>query len=68
MKVWIYKGDVSGSRAEREAQQAAARAQAARARGDRGASTARPERRPTTGGRPEAGRSDASRADGAGRR
>ena len=36
VKVWIYKGDVSGSRAEREAQQAAARAQAARARGDRG--------------------------------
>ena len=52
VKVWIYKGDVSGSRAEREAQQAAARAQAARARGDRGAGrTARPERRPTTGAR-----------------
>ena len=46
VKVWIYKGDVSGSRAEREAQQAAARVQAARARGDRGR-VARPERRPT---------------------
>ncbi len=46
VKVWVYKGDVSGSRAEREAQQAAARAQAARARGDRGR-VARPERRPT---------------------
>ena len=56
VKVWIYKGDVSGSRAEREAQQAAARAQAARARGDRGR-TARPERRPTTGGRVEGARS-----------
>ena len=55
VKVWIYKGDVSGSRAEREAQQAAARAQAARARGDRGAGrTARPERRPTTGARTDA--------------
>src|SRR6187397_366577 len=54
VKVWIYKGDVSGSRAEREAQQAAARAQAARARGDRGGGrTARPERRPTTGARTE---------------
>ena len=55
VKVWIYKGDVSGSRAEREAQQAAARAQAARARGDRGR-TARPERRPATGGRTEGAR------------
>jgi small subunit ribosomal protein S3 len=58
VKVWIYKGDVSGSRAEREAQQAAARAQAARARGDRGR-PARPERRPTTGARTEGGRTDA---------
>jgi small subunit ribosomal protein S3 len=52
VKVWIYKGDVSGSRAEREAQQAAARAQAARARGDRRG--ARPERRPP-------GRADSAR-------
>jgi small subunit ribosomal protein S3 len=56
VKVWIYKGDVSGTRAEREAQQAAARAQAARARGDRGR-TGRPDRRS-----PVTGRSEGSRA------
>jgi small subunit ribosomal protein S3 len=35
VKVWIYKGEVSGSRAEREAQQAAARAGQGRGRPER---------------------------------
>jgi small subunit ribosomal protein S3 len=43
VKVWIYKGDVTGTRAEREAQQ-----RAAAAAGTRG----RPDRRPRRGERP----------------
>ncbi len=35
MKVWIYKGDALGSRAEREAAAAAARLQGPRTRPDR---------------------------------
>jgi small subunit ribosomal protein S3 len=57
VKVWIYKGDVSGSRAERAAQKAARNAAGGRARPAR---TGRPERgatRPERGGR--------RRADGA---
>ncbi|TDE00889.1 30S ribosomal protein S3 [Jiangella asiatica] len=59
VKVWIYKGDVSGSRAERAAEQAAqARAQQQQRGGGRG----RPERRRPggRGERPERG--DASAA------
>ncbi|WP_375423602.1 30S ribosomal protein S3 [uncultured Friedmanniella sp.] len=51
VKVWIYKGDVSGSRAERAAQKAARNAAGGRARPAR---TGRPERgatRPERGGR-----------------
>jgi small subunit ribosomal protein S3 len=58
VKVWIYKGDVSGSRAEREAQQAAQRAQAARTRTDR-----RPPRAGGTGGASAGARTGASRSD-----
>jgi small subunit ribosomal protein S3 len=43
VKVWIYKGDVVGTRAEREAQQRAAAAAGARGR---------PDRRPRRGDRP----------------
>jgi small subunit ribosomal protein S3 len=45
VKVWIYKGDVTGTRTEREAQQRAAAAAAAAGRG------ARPDRRPRRGER-----------------
>jgi len=48
VKVWIYKGDVTGSRAEREAQQRAAAAAAAAGRGGGGG---RPDRRPRRGER-----------------
>ena len=48
VKVWIYKGDVSGTRAERAAQKAAR--QNANSRGSRGGS-----RRPGRGDRPERG-------------
>ena len=54
VKVWIYKGEVAGTRAEREAQ-AAARAGApsrGRGRGDR----------PTRGNRPARGNRDGGRA------
>ena len=44
VKVWIYKGDVTGTRSEREAQQRAAAAAAAAGRGSGGG--ARPDRRP----------------------
>jgi small subunit ribosomal protein S3 len=43
VKVWIYKGDVTGTRSEREAQQRAAAAAGARGR---------PDRRPRRGERP----------------
>ncbi|GAA2179350.1 30S ribosomal protein S3 [Brooklawnia cerclae] len=58
VKVWIYKGDVSGSRAERAAQKAAR--QTAPSRGNR------PNRRPGRGDRAERGgrrRSDDARAE-----
>jgi small subunit ribosomal protein S3 len=45
VKVWIYKGDVTGTRSEREAQQRAAAAAAAAGRGSR------PDRRPRRGER-----------------
>jgi small subunit ribosomal protein S3 len=45
VKVWIYKGDVTGSRAEREAQQAAARAAAQRRPGGERPPRGRRERR-----------------------
>jgi small subunit ribosomal protein S3 len=47
VKVWIYKGDVTGTRTEREAQQRAAAAAAAAGRGGGGA---RPDRRPARRG------------------
>jgi small subunit ribosomal protein S3 len=46
VKVWIYKGDVTGTRIEREAQQRAAAAAAAAGR-------VRPDRRPRRGERPD---------------
>ncbi|HEX3611002.1 MAG TPA: 30S ribosomal protein S3 [Sporichthyaceae bacterium] len=48
VKVWIYKGDVTGTRAEREAQQRAAAAAAAAGRGGGGGGGGggRPDRRP----------------------
>ena len=54
VKVWIYKGDVSGSRAERAAQKAARNAATGRQR---------PGRRPARGDRPERG--GRRRAEGA---
>ncbi|OYN87562.1 30S ribosomal protein S3 [Parenemella sanctibonifatiensis] len=49
VKVWIYKGDVSGTRAERAAQKAARQAAGGRQRPGRG------DRRPGRGDRPERG-------------
>jgi small subunit ribosomal protein S3 len=47
VKVWIYKGDVTGTRSEREAQQRAAAAAAAAGRGGGGGGGGgRPDRRP----------------------
>ena len=51
VKVWIYKGDVSGSRAERAAQKAARNAAGGRARPARTGRPARTEGRPERGGR-----------------
>jgi small subunit ribosomal protein S3 len=53
VKVWIYKGDVSGTRAERAAQKAARNAAGGRARPARGGRPDRPARdtRPERGGR-----------------
>jgi len=54
VKVWIYKGDVSGTRAERAAQKAARNAAGARGRPTRGGRPERPARgdsRPERGGR-----------------
>jgi small subunit ribosomal protein S3 len=62
VKVWIYKGDVSGSRAEREALEALAQRQQRRERAQR------PQRRSgstgTTAGGTEAGRAAAESATG----
>jgi small subunit ribosomal protein S3 len=51
VKVWIYKGDVSGTRAERAAQKAARNAAGGRARPQRAGRPARGEGRPERGGR-----------------
>src|SRR6478609_3665276 len=53
VKVWIYKGDVSGSRAERAAQKAARNAAGGRSRPGRPGRSDRPQRgdRPERGGR-----------------
>ena len=53
VKVWIYKGDVSGTRAERAAQKAARNAAGGRSRPARGGRPDRPGRdaRPERGGR-----------------
>jgi small subunit ribosomal protein S3 len=66
VKVWIYKGDVSGTRAERAAQKAARNAAGGRSRpgrpgrGDRPARGDRPERggRRRTEGAPESARTE----------
>ena len=60
VKVWIYKGDVSGSRAERAAQKAARNAAGGRSR------PGRPGRgdRPARGDRPDRGRRRAEGAPG----
>jgi len=66
VKVWIYKGDVSGTRAERAAQKAARNAAGGRSRpgrpgrGDRPARGDRPERggRRRTEGAPEVTRTE----------
>ena len=60
VKVWIYKGDVSGTRAERAAQKAARQNATGRPRGGNR------DRRPTRGDRPERGgrrRADEARSD-----
>ena len=66
VKVWIYKGDVSGSRAERAALEALADRQQRRERAQR------PQRRSgssgTTAGGTEAGRAAAESSTGSGRR
>src|SRR3954464_4661805 len=51
VKVWIYKGDVSGSRAERAAQKAAPNAAGGRARPARAGRPTRGDARPERGGR-----------------
>jgi small subunit ribosomal protein S3 len=51
VKVWIYKGDVSGTRTERAAQKAARNAAGGRARPTRTGRPGRTEGRPERGGR-----------------
>jgi hypothetical protein len=68
VKVWIYKGDVSGTRAERAAQKAARNAAGGRSRPGRPGRGERPARgeRPERGGRRRAeGAPEFSRAEGA---
>jgi small subunit ribosomal protein S3 len=68
VKVWIYKGDVSGSRAERAAQKAARNAAGGRTRPGRPGRGDRPARgeRPDRGGRRRAeGAPEFARAEGA---
>ncbi len=55
VKVWIYKGDITGTRSEREAQQRAAAAAGARGR---------PDRRPRRGERPGGERPAGGAVDG----
>ena len=63
VKVWIYKGDVSGTRAERAAQKAARNAAGGRARPARAGRPDRPARSDRDAGRPERG--GRRRAEGA---
>jgi small subunit ribosomal protein S3 len=68
VKVWIYKGDVSGTRAERAAQKAARNAAGGRSRPGRPGRGERPARgdRPERGGRRRAeGAPELTRAEGA---
>ena len=68
VKVWIYKGDVSGTRAERAAQKAARSAAGGRSRPGRPGRGERPARgdRPERGGRRRAeGAPELTRAEGA---
>jgi small subunit ribosomal protein S3 len=68
VKVWIYKGDVSGTRAERAAQKAARSAAGGRSRPGRPGRGDRPARgdRPERGGRRRAeGAPEFTRAEGA---
>jgi small subunit ribosomal protein S3 len=68
VKVWIYKGDVSGTRAERAAQKAARNAAGGRTRPGRPGRGERPARgeRPDRGGRRRAeGAPEFARAEGA---
>ena len=67
VKVWIYKGDVSGTRAERAAQKAARNAAGGRGRPARGGRPDRPGRdtRPERGGRRRAdGTQEPGRTEG----
>jgi small subunit ribosomal protein S3 len=67
VKVWIYKGDVSGTRAERAAQKAARNAAGGRARPARGGRPDRPGRdtRPERGGRRRADGAETAPVEGA---
>src|SRR4051812_18797697 len=69
VKVWIYKGEVAGTRAEREAQAAARAGAPGRGRptrgGERPSRGTRPER-PTPPGRPDGGRAGAAPPGGGG--
>jgi small subunit ribosomal protein S3 len=68
VKVWIYKGDVSGTRAERAAQKAARNATGGRSRPGRPGRGERPARgdRPERGGRRRTeGAPELTRAEGA---
>jgi small subunit ribosomal protein S3 len=51
VKVWIYKGDVAGTRTERAAQKAARNAAGGRARPTRTGRPGRTDTRPERGGR-----------------
>jgi small subunit ribosomal protein S3 len=66
VKVWIYKGDVSGTRAERAAQKAARNAAGGRSRPGRPGRGERPARgdRPERGGRRREGAPELTRSEG----
>ena len=66
VKVWIYKGDVAGTRTERAAQKAARSAAGGRTRPTRTGRPGRTDTRPERGGRRRAeGAQDFGRAEGA---
>jgi small subunit ribosomal protein S3 len=66
VKVWIYKGDVAGTRTERAAQKAARSAAGGRSRPTRTGRPGRTETRPERGGRRRAeGAQEFGRAEGA---